>query len=193
MSSRETGTKTMPNVTKIIRIRQQQRDREQRSPWLRLGLVGGLVVSLLMVTILLVGVRWYIDLTRHLPSADVLASLLEPPNGSLFQPTRLYDRTHEHVILTLENPAAAGKQYLYVGKSGQASQDQVSQDLVDAPITELDPQFWHHPGYLLAGIYEGNHPTLAQRLISDLVLVDEAPSVQRNIRERLLAAQVSAK
>ncbi len=111
----------------------------------------------------------------------------------MFQPTRLYDRTHEHVILTLENPAAAGKQYLYVGKNGQASLDQVSQDLVDATITELDPQFWHHPGYTFGGIYEGNHPTLAQRLISDLVLVDESPSVKRNIRERLLAAQVTAK
>ena len=37
------------------------------------------------------------------------------------------------------------------------------------------------------------HPTLAQRLISELVLDAEPPSTKRNIRERLLAAQVTAK
>ncbi len=183
----------MPDVSKIIRIRQQQRTRQQRSPWLKLGLASGVVVSLLMVTLSLIGGRWYIELTRDLPSVETLASLLEPPKRPLFQSTRLYDRTAEHIILTLENPAAANKQYLYVGKSGQAGLDQVSQDLVDATIIELDPQFWHNPGYSLDGIYEGTHPTLAQWLISDLVLGGESPSVKRNIRERLLAAQVTAK
>ncbi len=66
----------MPNVSKIIRIRQQQRAREQRSPWLRLGLVSGLVVSLLMVTISMVGVGWYIDMTRAPAFGDALASFI---------------------------------------------------------------------------------------------------------------------
>jgi membrane peptidoglycan carboxypeptidase len=139
------------------------------------------------------GLWLYINLTRDLPSVDVLPSLLEPPNGTLLQPTRLYDRTHEHVILTLENPAAIGKQYLLVGKDGQEGVNQVSKYLVDATIAELDPNFWNQQGYTLTGISEGTHSTLAQLLISNLVLEDETPSLRRNIRERMLAAQVTAK
>ena len=71
--------------------------------------------------------------------------------------------------------------------------NQVSKYLVYATIDELDPDFWNHQGYTLTGISEGTHSTLAQMLISKLVLEDEPPSLRRNIRERILAAQVTAK
>ncbi len=183
----------MPNVSQTIRIRREQRARQQRCPWQRLGLVSGILISLTLVVLSLLGVWRYIDLTQGLPSVDTLVSLLEPPNSILLQPTRLYDRTREHVILTLETPTSIGKQYLYIGNNSPAGANQAPQILIDATIAEFDPQFWHHPGFSLAGIVEGNHPTLAQQLISDLVLVDESPSLRRNIRERLLAAQVTAK
>ncbi len=80
--------------------------KELHAPWMRLGLVSALLISLLLVIFTMAGIWYYTDLTRDLPSAHILPSLLEPPNGTLLQPTRLYDRTHEHVILTLENPAA---------------------------------------------------------------------------------------
>jgi len=158
---------------------------------MRLGLVSGVLISLLLVIITMAGIWYYIDLTRNLPSVDVLPSLLEPPNGTLLQPTRLYDRTREHVILTLENPAAAGKQYLHIGLNSQAEADQASQYLEDATIAVNDPGFWKEPGYTLSGISLGTHSTLAQLLISNLVLDSEPPSVKRNIRERMLAAQVT--
>jgi membrane peptidoglycan carboxypeptidase len=139
------------------------------------------------------GLWFYINLIRDLPSIDVLPSLSEPPSGTLLQPTRLYDRTREHVILTLENPAAAGKQYLKVGKDAQEGANQISKYLVDATIAELDPNFWNHNGYTLTGLSEGVHSTLAQMLIYNLILKDEPPSLRRNIRERMLAAQVTAK
>ncbi len=183
----------MPNVSQLIRFRRQQRARELRRPWSKIGLVSGILISLLAVILTVAGLWWTIDLTKDLPSIDKLAALLEPPNGSLLQPTRLYDRTHDHIILTLENPAAAGKQYLRVGKNGQEGANQVSPYLVDATTAELDPDFWNHHGYTLVGISEGTHPTVAQRLISDLVLENEPPSISRSIRERLLAAQVTAK
>jgi membrane peptidoglycan carboxypeptidase len=183
----------MPNINQTIKFRRQQRARELRNPGLKLGLVSGILISLLLVIFTMAGLWYYINLTRNLPSVDVLASLLEPPHGTLLQPTRLYDRTHEHVILTLENPAATGKQYLQVGTNGQEGANQVSAYMVKATIAELDPNFWSHQGYTLTGIPEGTHSTLAQLLISNLVLKDEPVSVERNIRERLLAAQVTAK
>ena len=159
---------------------------------MRLGLVSGLLISLLLVIIAMAGIWYYINLTQNLPSVNALPTLLEPPNGTLLQPTRLYDRTHEHVILTLENPSAAGKQYLHIGTNSQAEGNQAYQYLVDATIAVNDPGFWKEPGYTLSGISHGTHSTLAQLLISNLVLDSEPSSVKRNIRERMLAAQVTA-
>jgi membrane peptidoglycan carboxypeptidase len=78
-----------------------------------------------------------------------------------------------------------------VGKEGSTAQDQFSKYLIDATVAATDPGIWKHPGFTLNGTGSGTHPTLAQRLVSDLILIDEPASLQRNIRERLLAAQVT--
>jgi membrane peptidoglycan carboxypeptidase len=182
----------MPTVSQTIKFRRQRHASELHKPWLKLGLVSGLLISMLLVIFTMAGIWYYLDLTRNLPSVDVLPSLLEPPNGTLLQPSRLYDRTHEHVILTLENPAASGRQYLFVGTNDKAGVNQASQYLVDATIAVFEPGFWKSPGYTLTGMSEGTHSTLAQLLISNLVLDDELPSLRRSIRERMLAAQVTA-
>ena len=159
---------------------------------MKLGLVSGIFFSLLLMIFAMAGIWYYLDLTQDLPSVDALSSLLEPPNGTLLQPTRLYDRTHQHIILTLENPAAAGRQYIQVGSHDQAGMNQASQYLVDSTIAMFEPGFWTSPGYTLTGISAGTHSTLAQLLISNLVLDEEPPSLKRSIRERMLAAQVTA-
>jgi membrane peptidoglycan carboxypeptidase len=160
---------------------------------MRIGLGFSIVLCLLGVIGCLSGLWFYSNITRDLPSIEVLPSLLEPPDGVLLQPTRLYDRTYEHLILTLENPAVTGKRYLYVGIDGQTEKDKFSQYLIDATIATFDPGFWKHAGYTVAGWSEGKHPTLAQRLVSDLVLIDEPANLRRNIRERLLAGQITAR
>ena len=182
----------MPSISQTIKFRNLRRFKEQRNPWKKLGLGVGLFLSLLGAILSLAGFWLYSSLTQNLPLPEVLPSLLEPPQGSLLQPTRLYDRTGQHVILTLENPASAGKQYLRVGAALQTGEGLFSQYLTNATIAELDPDFWIHPGYTLAGLSAGAHPTLAQRLVSDLVLDAETPSLRRNMRERLLAAQATS-
>jgi membrane carboxypeptidase/penicillin-binding protein len=183
----------MPTVSQIVKIRNQRRIEVKHHPWMKVGLAISILLCLGWVVVCIEGLWLYTNITRDLPSIEVLPSLLEPPGGEYLQPTRLYDRTNQHLILTLENPEAAGKRYLKVGKEGEPGIGQFSQFLIDATIAESDPGYWKHPGYSFAGWLEGTHPALAQRLISDLVLIDEPPSIQRNIRERLLAAQVSDK
>ncbi len=57
----------------------------------------------------------------------------------------------------------------------------------------LDPGFWSDAGYTLAGLSDPEaHPTIAQKLVSDLLLYGEQPSLRRALRERILAAQVTA-
>jgi membrane peptidoglycan carboxypeptidase len=43
----------------------------------------------------------------------------------------------------------------------------------------------------MSGWSKGAHPTLAQWLVSDLVLATEPDSIRKNLRERLLAAQIT--
>jgi len=183
----------MPTASQTIKFRTQRRIKEQHNPWMTIGLLIAILFCMFVVIVSLTGVWFYTNLTRDLPSIEVLPTLLEPPEGILLQPTRIYDRTQEHVILTLENPAVAGKRYLQVGKEGQVDEDHFSRYLIDATVMASDPGFWKHSGYTVIGLSEGEHPTLAQGLVSDLVLIDEPESLQRNIRERLLAAQITGK
>jgi membrane peptidoglycan carboxypeptidase len=70
----------------------------------------------------------------------------------------------------------------------------LSKSLSDAVITITDPDFWDHSGYTLAAItnYE-LHPTIAQKLVFDLLLFNEPASFRRALRERILAAQITAR
>jgi hypothetical protein len=57
-----------------------------------------------------------------------------------------------------------------------------------------DSQLHEHSGYVIQGWQNpAAHPTLAQRLASDLLLYNEPPSVRRAVRERILAAQITAR
>lgn len=145
-----------------------------------------LLAIILAISLLLV----YRDLTRDLPSLEAIPSLLDPSNGALLQPTRLYDRSGEHLLLELANPSATDRHYLRVATQAGKEAETFSQALVAATIATVDPTFWDNPGYSLQGLREGTHLTLAQHLISDLLLWDESPSLRRNLRERMLAAQL---
>jgi membrane peptidoglycan carboxypeptidase len=68
------------------------------------------------------------------------------------------------------------------------------QSLANATIALADPNFWDQPGYVIEGWNNPEtHPTIAQQLVADLLLWDEPPSTRRAIRERILAAQITAR
>ena len=160
---------------------------------MKIGLFFSILICLSVVAVCLVIVWSYSNLTKELPSTDTLPALLEPPVGKYLTPTRLFDRSYEHIILTLENPATTGRRYLQAGDEDQVDENHFPRYLIDATIIAFDPGFWKHSGYLIAGLFEGEHSTLAQRLISDLILIEEPVTLERNIRERLLAAQITNK
>ena len=63
--------------------------------------------------------------------------------------------------------------------------------MISATIAASDPGFWSHPGFSLAGIPQNAHNTIAQRLVSTLLLQDEPDGLRRALRERLLAVQIT--
>jgi membrane peptidoglycan carboxypeptidase len=177
----------MPSTLTIIRSRRHRRDRSRRSAEGRTGrtvFVVGFIVSAALVLALVAAALAYADLTRGLPSAQELSILLDPSDGLLLQPTRLYDRSGEHLLAVIA-PTEAPRTF--------AAYPQLPKSLVDATIALTEPGFWKSPGYVTASWRDpGTHPTLAQKLVSGLLLWGEPPSPRRSLRERLLAAQLTA-
>jgi len=180
----------MPSPAQITRLRQRRQERASHLPGIRAGLGCSTLLSLLA---LLAGVAivWvYVELIQDLPSLDSLPTLLDPPYGLLLQPTRLYDRSGSHLLIELQNPAAEGRQFLSLDTN---QPNYLPSSLISATLAVSDPTFWRHPGYTLAGLTTGDQTTLAERLVSNLLLWDEPKGIRRAIRERLLAAQITTR
>ncbi len=177
----------MPATPTIIQQRRARRQHAQRSftgLLLRLSLGIGILIGTLLMLAMLAGAWYYVQLRRDLPSVQSLPLLLDPVDGQLMQPTRLYDRTGQQLLRSIA-PDDANRSFL--------KYENIPQDLVNATLTLADPGFWDHAGYSLDGWQDPErHPTLAQKLVSDLLLFDEPKSIQRAIRERLLAGQITA-
>jgi membrane peptidoglycan carboxypeptidase len=148
-----------------------------------------MVLSLLIAALIIVAAFTYVNLTRDLPSIQILPALLNPPEGLLLQPTRIFDRTGRNVIFTFA-PNASSRRYIPLSETNP---QHLPKSLVDAVIARTDPDFWNHPGYTLNTLTNSEtHATLAQRLVFDLLLFDEPASLRRALRERILAAQITA-
>ena len=93
----------MPSTIPILRARRERRLTHQRAGEARTRyafLSVGMILSILIAALIVVTAFTYVNLTRDLPSTQILPTLLNPPNGLLLQPTRVYDRTGKNVIFT---------------------------------------------------------------------------------------------
>ena len=182
----------MPSTLPILHARRERRlarQREQEFRTRNVLLSVGMILSLLVAAFIITIAFNYVSLTRDLPSIEILPNLLNPPDGLLLQPTRIYDRTREHVLFTFA-PDDSPRRYIPLSDTNP---QYLPKSLSDAVIATSDPDFWRHSGYSLAGITNSQlHATLAQRLVFDLLLFNEPPSLRRALRERILAAQITS-
>jgi membrane peptidoglycan carboxypeptidase len=181
----------MPDVLSIIRARRERRDRarhsaNQRTQRFTFGI--GFVISVLLALAIFGCALAYADLTRDLPAVDVLPTLFDSQTGTLLQPTRLYDRSGQHVILAIA-PTDSPRHFIPLDPSAP---EHLPVSLVQATLAVADPNFRLHHGYSLEGWNNPEeHPTLAQQLAADFLVWNEPPSIRRALRERLLAAQIT--
>ena len=175
-------------VRKVIRIRGRRKSKFRKTH-LRAGFSFTILISLLLAVVSLTIVIIFTLTTEDLPSLDLLPLLLEPPDGLLLQPTKFYDRSGQHIIHVVENPAVNERNYSYIEENSIGNT--IPSTLVKATIVVSDPTFEKNPGFSLKGILNNTHNTLAQQLVSDLLLWDETPGYSRSLRERLLAWQLT--
>jgi membrane carboxypeptidase/penicillin-binding protein len=134
----------------------------------------------------------YLNIIQELPSLETLPALMEPPNGLLLHPTEIYDRSGKHIIQTVQNPAIEQRRYLPISDTNDSQADEsISPALIDTTITIVDPSFWDNPGFSMQGVIQGQANTIAQRLVRDLLLNHDDPSIKHAIRERILAWQIT--
>jgi len=181
-------------VTDVIPILRRRRDRREsarrgvQARTRRIALGFGFVLSILLALLFFGTAVYYAELTRDLPSVQTLPGLLNPPDGLLLQPTHIYDRSGEHILKTFA-PNESPRRYIPLDPSNP---QHLPDSLVQATLAMADPTFWEHSGYTLAGLNNPDlHPTIAQQLVGSLLLWNESPSLQRALRERLLAAQIT--
>jgi len=177
----------------LLRRRIERRSlnhRAKKSRLTRAITAFGLLLALLAGMLFIGGAFAYASITADLPPVELLGQMLDPAGGSLLQPTRIYDRTGKHLLVTLAAQDAPRK-YLPLDP---AAPEHLPDTLARSTVALLDPDFWQHPGYRLDGLQKTDeHPTLAQKLAVDLLLWNEPPGLRRAIRERILAAELTAR
>src|SRR5512135_2266899 len=100
---------SMPERASIVLSRRQRRVNRQasRRQWRLMGGLGlGIVISIVLAVLILLGALAYADLTRDLPNIALLPALLNPPDGLLLQPTRIYDRTGQDLLFTFDSASS---------------------------------------------------------------------------------------
>lgn len=183
----------MRSLESILLVKNRQRRRTtarqrgintvRRGSWALLAIIlTGLASGALGLAFL------YADLSANLPPVYALETLLNPRNGTLYQPTRLYDRSGEQVLLSLENPGIP-RRYLYLDPArGEAMHPLLAQ----GAVALFDPGFWQRRGIRWESLDDPQARTIPERMAADLLLYDEPAGLRHTLRLRLLADQMVA-
>src|SRR5690349_24256809 len=134
----------MQELTPILRARRERRlaRQQKKSTRRRSALLSvGMIFSLVLAVLIILGALKYAEITHDLPSIDVLPRLLNPPDGLLLQPTRIYDRSGLQLLYTFA-PAETPRRYIPINEQNP---QHIPVSLVNAVIAVQDPQFWSHP------------------------------------------------
>lgn len=148
--------------------------------------VGAVLFTLAAAAFFVLAVTASSQALHELPSIDTLPILLDNTHGELLQPTKLLDRDALTVLYTYQNEGVERK-FLSINPDEGTF---ISPQLVRAVVAAYEPGFWASPGFSLLHWQASEPMTIAERLVSDLLLWDEAPTITRSLRMRLLAAQV---
>lgn len=174
---------------------QQRRARQlslRRRPMRRLK-QAGLLFSMLAVLALASGViflTWaYAGLTSDLPAITRLPTLLNPDDGLLLQPTRLYDRTGQVLLYTLNDPGGE-RGYLVFDPQ---KPNHFSPYLIQATIGSEEPGFWQSSGVAWQFLTDPEPHTIAEQVVRRLLLAAEPAGIRQALRMRLLAAQITSR
>ena len=176
----------------LIRERKKRKDSKRRNSQTKmryrgLGLLAFFLVILSMVPIFL-GVL-YSFYTNDLPSVELLELYLDPKNGILLKPTSIFDRNEEKILYQLQNDGYP-RRFLSIDPNNP---EFFSPYLVQYTVIEYEPDFWTSSGYKPNWLDNIGPQTIAENVVDRLLLWQEPESNFRNVRMKILAAQITKK
>ena len=188
---REKLAKPMKKLQTFLQIKIRNQRRNQSSD-ARRAFAGRLGFTVLLVITLLFSATVFSDhlavFNNHemtYPQLETWKRSLDTEKGVFAHPTRLMDRSGSEIIAELSIPGIT-RQYRSITLT---ETEHVSEDLINAVIASTEPDYWTSPGFSLRAFNPNEHPTIAQRLVFNLLLSNEKPDTKRAIREKLLASQ----
>ena len=178
-----------PGIRQILYRRiKKKKDNKKRANrrltlfWLSLCMV--VVLLIISLNFALAGI--YSLLTSDLPSIEALPILFDQENGSLLQPTQIYDHTGQKVLDSIEIEGIP-REFLSINPENKNS---FSPQLIQVTIAILEPDYWGSSGISWWNLFSNSPHTIAERFVDQTLLENEAPGLFHAIRMRILAAQV---
>lgn len=181
----------MTRIPRLIHARAKRRKKHKSTPLGKAGFAFALLFSLLFVSTTIGLISYYTHISQNLPSTDYLTVLLDPERGLLMEPTRIYTQGGEEVLWAFENPTIEKRDYAVLDLSEKALRSDIPPEMVKATLAAADPQYFSRANLNILDWRQGNK-TIPQILVSDLLLWQEPPGLWREIREGILASQITA-
>ncbi len=182
-------------VSQIARMRNRRKTKSKRNPLFGLGVIFCLLISLIIAGMGVGTALRYTDLTQNLPSVEILPGLIEPPSGLFSQPTQLYDRTGQNVLLVIQNPHAGDRKYLFSRASSSAnmpaSVDFLPSNLITTTLVSGGMVEPADSGFSFARLIRRGGPNIPERLAVDLLLRNKSGGFSRDIKAQILGSQIS--
>jgi len=178
----------------LLIVKERKRRRSKKSVKTRRSLRQVSLASLIVLLILIASIPviigyYYTQLTTGLPSTEWLPIYLDPEDGILLSPTVLLDKSNENEIYRLQE-AGIQRRFLRLDPN---LPEFISPYVVQLTVAVYQPDFWTSPGYNRNLLSRNSDRTIAERLVDKLLLWDEPENLNRILRMRLLAAQITDK
>lgn len=181
----------MTRIPHLIHSRVKRRNKKSHSPLGKAAFAFALLFSLLLVSLTVALVSFYVRISQDLPSVDQLSILLNPDDGMLMQPTRIYAQGGEDVLWAFEHPLIDKREYAILDLSEKALRSDIPPEMVKATIAASDPTYFSRSNLSILDWQRGEN-TIPRQLVSDLLLWQETSGGWQEIREGILASQITA-
>ncbi len=148
------------------------------------------LVTLLILLVLSIPVTAgiiYTRISRDLPPVTWLEVYLDHESGLLLSPTELIARDGETIIYQYGNYGVE-RRFLSIDPN---QEEFFSPYLIQFTISSIEPDFWESPGYQTNWLKNAAPQTIAEHVVTRLLLWEEEPSWYTSLRMRLLAAQIT--
>lgn len=178
----------MSRIPLIIRSREKRREQGQKKLLGRTGFGLALTISLFFVALIGAVVFLYVRVSSDLPATGELTSLLDPDDGLLLEPTRLYARDGEAVLWVFENRHLKEREYAVLDLSQDALRSDIPPQVVKATLGVRDPAYFSDRGVNLFRWREED--SISRVVVSELLLWREPQGTLRDIHEVILANQL---